>query len=212
MKELNRTMIVGLLVSVILMICIPMVAAESTVVLIDDATAPAEGTVKVPIRIADVTNLCGANIWLHYDISVVTVGEVEINDPDPENGASSIDNEIGIVKIAWDTTDGKTDDVLAYVILNAEGAEGDKCTLDLKVKELYGCDVGMTNIEYTVQNGTFNVSDDGTEYDSADTNQDCVVSMNELVDQIKRFKREEVTMEALMESIKKWKLGPTGYC
>jgi hypothetical protein len=212
MKELNRTMIAGLLISAILMICIPMVAAESAVVSIDDATAPAGGTVKVPIRIADVTDLCGANIWLYYDISVVTVGEVEINDPDPENGASSIDNRMGIAKIAWDTTDGKTDDVLAYVILNAVGAEGDKCTLGINVKELYGCDVGMTDIEYTVQNGTFDVSDDGTEYDSADTDKDCEVSMEELLEQIKRFKRDEVKMEELMESIKKWKLGPTGYC
>ena len=210
MKELNRTMIAGLLISAILMICIPMAAAESTIVSIENATAPAEGTVKVPIRIVDVTDLCGANIWLYYDISVVTVGEVEINDPDPENGALSIDNGMGIARIAWDTTNRKTDDVLAYVTLNAVGAEGDKCTLDLKVKELYGCDVGMTDIEYTVQNGTFGVSDDGAEYDSADTNKDCVVDNVELIAQIGRWKRGDIKPKELMTSIGNWKLG--SYC
>jgi len=157
MKELNRTMVAGLLVSAILMICIPMAAAESTIVSMEDATAPAGGTVKVPIRIADVTNLCGVNIWLYYDTAVATVEEVEITDPNPENGTSSIDNETGVAKMVWDTTDRKTDDfVFAYVTLKAVGAEDDECTLGLNVRELYDCN--LADIQPSVQNGTFEVS------------------------------------------------------
>ena len=49
------------------------------------------------------------------------------------------------------------------------------------------------------------------EYDSADTNHDCVVSMLELMTQIGKWKSGEVEMPELMTSIGRWKSG-VGYC
>ncbi|PXF60601.1 MAG: hypothetical protein C4B59_08765 [Candidatus Methanogaster sp.] len=51
-----------------------------------------------------------------------------------------------------------------------------------------------------------------SEYDSADTNQDCVVSMPELMTQIGKWKLQEIGMPELMTSIGRWKLGSGGYC
>ena len=48
--------------------------------------------------------------------------------------------------------------------------------------------------------------------DSADTNQDCVVDMMELMVQIGKWKRGEIGMMELMTSISRWKLGSGGYC
>jgi hypothetical protein len=50
------------------------------------------------------------------------------------------------------------------------------------------------------------------EYDSADTNQDCVVGPMELMTQIGKWKSGEVGPMELMTSIARWKLGTGGYC
>lgn len=207
MNEMNRKMIAGLLVSAIVLICIPMAAAGSTVVSIEDVTVSEGETVRVPIRITDVTNMCGANIWLSYNTSVVSVEALEAGDLG--SVTSSKDNENGIAKMAWDTAESKTGDfVFVYVTLKAVGCG--TSPLDLDVRDLYECDDDMTDIEHSVQDGTFKVSD--IIYDSADTNHDCVVSMMELMAQIGKWKSGDVGMMELMTSIGRWKLGSEGYC
>jgi len=65
-------------------------------------------------------------------------------------------------------------------------------------------------IPITRENGSYTAS--GAEYDSADTNYDCVVSMPELMTQIGKWKLQEIGMPELMTSIGRWKLGSGGYC
>jgi len=167
MKGMDRRTIVGLLVSAIILTCIPMAAAGSAVVSIEDATADEGETVRVPIKITGVTNLCGAGIWLSYDKTVVSVESVEkgdIGDVTP-----NIDGENSIAKMVWDTTDAKTGDfVFVYVTLKAVGTTGDKCTLDLDVRDLYGCDADMTDIEYSIRDGTFEVGNGSTPDETAE--------------------------------------------
>ena len=158
MKELNRRTIAGLIVSAIIMTCIPMVAAGSTVVSIDDASALTGETARVPIKITGVTNLCGVDILLSYDTAVATVEEINVGDLG--SVTSSKDDEKGTVKMVWDATDGKTGDfVVMYVTLKAVGDPCDECALNLEVNELYDCDLG--DIEHSVQDGTFEVPCNG---------------------------------------------------
>ena len=69
----------------------------------------------------------------------------------------------------------------------------------------------VTASGYNADSDTVTVSA-AAEYDPADTNQDCVVSMMELMNQIGKWKSGEVEMMELMTSIGKWKLGTGGYC
>ena len=57
-----------------------------------------------------------------------------------------------------------------------------------------------------------NVATKPIEYDSADTNHDCVVGPMELMTQIGKWKSGEVGPMELMNSIARWKLGTGGYC
>ena len=129
---------------------------SETVVSIEDASAPQGETVTVPVNIADVENMCGANIWLSYNKNVVIVDSVSDGDLVPLT--YSIDNTAGVTKMVWDTTSGMTGDfVFAYVTLKAVGNPGDTCLLDLDVKELYDCVPPFNEIPRTVADGTFTV-------------------------------------------------------
>ncbi|MEA1905542.1 MAG: cohesin domain-containing protein [Euryarchaeota archaeon] len=153
MKELNRRTIAGLIISAIVLTCIP-IAAAATVVSIDDASAHNGDTIEVPIRITGVTDMCGADITLYYDTAVVSVEEMKAGDLG--SVTSSKDDVGGAVKMVWDATDGKTGDfVIMYVTLKALGDPCDGCALNLEVNELYDCDLG--DIEHSVQDGTFKV-------------------------------------------------------
>jgi len=158
MKELNRRTITGLIISAIVLTCIP-IAAAATVVSIDDASALNGATARVPIRITGVTNMCGADILLSYDTAVVSVEEMEAGDLG--SVTSSKDDVNGTVKMVWDATDGKTGDfIIMYVTLNALGDPCDECALNLDVNELYDC--SLADIEHTVQDGTFEVGNGST--------------------------------------------------
>ena len=50
------------------------------------------------------------------------------------------------------------------------------------------------------------------EYDSADTDHDCVVDMVELMVQIGKWRADEVEPQELMDSISRWRFGSGGYC
>ena len=154
--KLKGKMIARILIPVILvgMLVVPLAANASPTVSIEDASAPKGETVTVSIDITDVENMCGANIWLSYDKNVVTVEKVD--DGDIGTVTYSIDNDAGIVKMAWDTTEGKTGSfVFAYITLKAVGNPGDTSPLDLDVKELYDCD--LNDIMHTVTDGTFTI-------------------------------------------------------
>ena len=140
---------------------------SETVVSIEDASAPQGETVTVPVNIADVENMCGANIWLNYEKDVVIVDSVSDGDLVPLT--HNIDNTAGVTKMNWDTTSGMTGDfVFAYVTLKAVGNPGDTCLLDLDVKELYDCD--LVEIPRTVVDGTFEVIAPLMEGDVTDLN------------------------------------------
>jgi len=149
-------MIARILIPVILvgMLLVPLAAANSATVSIPDASAPKGETVTVPINIANVDNMCGANIWLGYDKQVVTVEKVE--DGNIGTVTYNINNNAGKTKMVWDTTEGKTGSfVFAHITLKAVGDPGDTSPLDLDVKELYDCD--LKDIMHTVADGEFRI-------------------------------------------------------
>ena len=74
---------------------------------------------------------------------------------------------------------------------------------------------GTTTINATAQGKSDTVTvtvGAAVEYDSADTNHDCVVSMSEMMTQIGKWKSGEVEMPEMMTSIGRWKIGTGGYC
>ncbi|MEA1866073.1 MAG: cohesin domain-containing protein [Euryarchaeota archaeon] len=152
MKELNSRIIAGLVVSAIVLICMP-IAAAATVVSIDCASALNGDTAQVSIKITDVANLCGVDILLSYNPDVVSVAEMEAGNL---GSVTSSNDDTGTAKMVWDATDGKTGDfVVMDMTLKAVGDPCDECTLNLEVNELYDCDLG--DIEHSVQDGTFKV-------------------------------------------------------
>jgi hypothetical protein len=153
--EIKGKMIARMLIPVILlgMLVVPL-AAASTTVSIEDASAPQGETVTVRINITDVSGMCGANIWLSYDKNVVTVEIVD--DGDIGTVTYSTDNDVGITKMNWDTTEEETGSfVFAYITLKVVGNPGDTCLLDLDVKELYDCE--LTDITHSADDGTFTI-------------------------------------------------------
>ena len=73
---------------------------------------------------------------------------------------------------------------------------------------------GTTTITATAQGVTSNAVTVGTttQYDSADTDQDCVVDLTELMAQIGRWKIGTIGLTEMMTSIGRWKVGSGGYC
>jgi|LGVD01.1.fsa_nt_gb Tol biopolymer transport system component len=137
-----------------------------TTISIESASAPKGSTDTVPINISDVTNLCGANIWLNYDKNIVTVESVS----DGNRGAITynIDNDAGVTKMNWDTTEGETGSVVfAYVTLKAAGNSGDTSLFDLEVKDLYDCD--LVDISHTVSDGIFNIGEPLSCFDTGES-------------------------------------------
>jgi len=94
---------------------------------------------------------------------------------------------------------------LSHVSAN-ETATCDPCTNETVVDP-----ASYPSISITKEDGSY-TTDGGVEYDSADTNQDCVVRMMELMTQAGKWKRGEIGMMDLMNSAARWKLGTGGYC
>jgi len=150
-KKIARILIPVILVG---MLVVPLAATEATVS-IEDASAAQGETVTVPINIADVENMCGADIWLSYDKQVVTVEKVEVGNIGTVT--YNIDNNAGKTKMVWDTAEGKTGSfVFAHITFKAVGNPCDESKLDLDVKELYDCD--LVDIQHGVVDGTFKIS------------------------------------------------------
>ena len=96
-------------------------------------------------------------------------------------------------------------DVYSVTVNATEGTSADTYCLQVNASDVFGkCNTSVC-IGLTIEEPT-------SEYDSADTNQDCVVSMPELMAQIGKWKLQEIGMPELMTSIGRWKLGSGGYC
>jgi hypothetical protein len=96
-------------------------------------------------------------------------------------------------------------DVYSVITNATEGTALGAYCLQVNASDVFGnCNTSVC-IGLTVEEPT-------SEYDSADTNQDCVVSMPELMAQIGKWKLQEIGMPELMTSIGRWKLGSEGYC
>ena len=145
--------------------------ADATVA-IENASVPEGSSVTVPINITGVTDLCAADVWLHYDSSVAIVEDVSDGEMGPVT--YHVENDPGVTKMVWDTTDEKTgDNVIAYVTLKAV-AEGTS-PLDLEVREFYDCDT--VDIRHNVVNGTLEVTP--LELMEGDVNGDGCVSLKD---------------------------------
>jgi hypothetical protein len=108
------------------------------------------------------------------------------------------------------STDGFSGDgTLAVITFNIVGIGTTPLNLsDVSANETATCDpctnetvfdpASYPAISITRVNSSCTVSE---EYDSADTNQDCVVSMPELMAQIGKWKLQEIGMPELMASI-----------
>lgn len=167
----------------------PLKAADATVA-IDNASVPEGSSVTVPINVTGVSNLCAANVWLHHDSSVATVESV--SDGDIGLVTYHIENDPGVTKMVWDTTDEKTGDfVFAYVTLKAV-AEGTS-PLDLEVKEFYDCDTA--DIGHNIVNGTLEVTSPVTQLMEGDVNMDGCVSLKDST-AIKLFLVDRMDLDA----------------
>lgn len=141
---------------------------------IENASVPEGSSVTVPINITGVSDLCAANVWLHYDSSVATVENIV--DGNMGHVTYHIENDPGVTKMVRNTTDKKTGDfVFAYVTLKAV-AEGTS-PLDLEVKELYDCDT--VNIGHNIVNGTLEVTLPVPQLMEGDVNMDGCVSLKD---------------------------------
>ena len=130
--------------------------AQSTVISIPDASALTEESVTVPITITNVTDLAGANIWLHYNSSAVIAEGV--SNGDLGGITNSIDNAAGITKMLWDSAEGKTGNfVFAHITLKAVGLAYQTSNLDLEIRDFF--DTEFDDIPYNVENGTFTVEE-----------------------------------------------------
>ena len=125
------------------------------------------------------------------------------------------------VNISMISTNGFSGDgTIAVMTFNIVGSGTTSLNLsDVSANETATCDpcnnttvvdpASYPAIPITRVDSSYTVSE---EYDSADTNQDCVVSMPELMAQIGKWKLQEIGMPELMTSIGRWKLGSGGYC
>jgi hypothetical protein len=143
-------------------------------VAIESASVPEGSSVTVPINVTEVSDLCAANVWLHYDSSVATVESV--SNGNMGHVTYHIENDPGVTKMVWDTTDEKTGDfVFAYVTLKAvaKGAS----PLDLEVKEFYDCDT--VDIGHNIVNGTLEVTSPVPRLMEGDVNMDGCISLKD---------------------------------
>ena len=142
------------------------------------------------------------------------------NDTVWNNGAIIGDTTGGRVNISMISTNGFSGNgMLAIITFDIVGSGTTPLNLSaVSANETATCDpctdetvfdpASYPSIPITRVNSSYT----SEEYDSADTNQDCVVSMPELMTQIGKWKLQEIGMPELMTSIGRWKLGSGGYC
>ncbi|PXF60602.1 MAG: hypothetical protein C4B59_08770 [Candidatus Methanogaster sp.] len=142
------------------------------------------------------------------------------NDTVWNHGAIIGNTTDGMVNISMISTDGFRDDgTLTVITFDIVGSGTTPLNLsDVSANETATCDPCTNETVFdpasypAIPITRVNSSYTSEEYDSADTNQDCVVSMPELMTQIGKWKLQEIGMPELMTSIGRWKLGSGGYC
>ena len=150
-----------------------------------------------------------------------TISEAD-NDTVWNYGAIIGDIADGRVNISMVSTNGYSgDDAIAVITFDIVGSGTTSLNLsDVSANETATCDpcdnttvvdpASYPAIPITRENGSYTAS--GAEYDSADADHDCVVSMMELMAQASKWKSGEIGMMELMNSAARWKLGTGGYC
>ncbi len=155
-----------------------------------------------------------------------TIEDGTISDADNDTiwnyGALIGDIADGRVNISMINTNGFSGDgTIAFIYFDIVGigttllnlsavSANETATCDPCTSETVFDPASYPSIPITTKNGSYTV--EGVEYDSADTNRDCVVGPMELMTQIGKWKGGEVGPMELMTSIAKWKLGTNGYC
>ncbi|NIA10598.1 MAG: hypothetical protein GWP10_12940 [Nitrospiraceae bacterium] len=166
------------------------------------------GDVDTVTRYLPANTSAGASITVNLMVDVETGAAYYSIDETVPSGwtvTSATDggdytSETGHVK--WVVTSGAIDKTYSYTVEVPAGASGVYTFDGIYMFE------GMTGEATSLGDTTLATA----EYDSADTNHDCVVSMMELMTQIGKWKSGEVGMMELMTSIGRWKLGAEGYC
>ena len=159
---------------------------------VDDEAPAVENANANPTSIVNGTDTTQLNVTV-IDGCRCTVGNVTVN-------LSAIG---GLEAQEMDRV-GDTD-VYSVTTNATEGTALGAYDLQVNASDVFGNYNTSVCIELTIEEPT-------SEYDSADTNQDCVVSMPELMAQIGKWKLQEIGMPELMTSIGRWKLGSGGYC
>ena len=163
-----------------------------------DALLVVEGTIYENDTISDDDN---ETVWNYGAIiGDITEGRVNIS-MISTNGFS--DNGT-VVIITFDIIGSGTTPLNLSDVSANETATCDPCT-----NETVFDPASYPSIPITIEDSSYTAVDD---YDSADTNQDCVVGPMELMTQIGKWKSGEVGPMELMTSIARWKLGTEGYC
>jgi len=195
----------------------------SVTVTANESTLP--GAYCLYVNASDVFGKCNTSVYI--DLVIKDVDAPVVSNPDANPASivadgtqesrlnvtvvddSDIDfvtvdlSAIGGLDVQTMTRVGDTD-VYSVTVTAAEGTAGAHC-LPVNASDVFGkCNTSVC-IGLTIEEPT-------SEYDSADTNQDCVVSMPELMAQIGKWKLQEIGMPELMTSIGRWKLGSGGYC
>lgn len=182
-------------------------AQDHDIVSIADITLQPGATTTVPIQLLNSTGVGGIAVTLTFDplIVNVTTGVVGNFNDNFNLDFSNISDGVMRVTCTKSGPDLIGDLTIATITLEAVGASG-SCELGLSA-ELSNKTGG--NVTPTTNNGTFTIS---TQYDSADTNQNCVVDLTELMAQIGRWKIGTIGLTEMMTSIGRWKVGSGGYC
>jgi hypothetical protein len=96
--------------------------------------------------------------------------------------------------------------------VSESGTTGDDGTVTIAVNATSAGTITATATKTGYTDGTTTVTVNAAGYDSADTNQDCVVDLDELMVQIGNWKTGAIDLTELMTSIGRWKVGSGGYC
>ena len=182
-------------------------AHDYDIVSIADITLQPGATTTVPIQLLNSTGVGGIAVTLTFDPLIVNVTAGVAGDFGSNSSLDYSNASDGVLRVtAVQFGDDLTGDLtIATITLEAVGASG-SCELGLSA-ELSNRTGG--DVPPTTSNGTFTIS---TQYDSADTNQNCVVDLTELMAQIGRWKIGTIGLTEMMTSIGRWKVGSGGYC
>ncbi|KAF5437961.1 Serine protease, subtilase family, partial [Candidatus Methanophagaceae archaeon] len=167
-KQKMKHVITVLIISAMIAILIPTVAACSTTVSIGALSSAPGETITAPIVISDMDNYGTGTISVTYDHTVVHVTGVSSS---PESSVivwNANNNTKGLVVIsAWNLMGVSGDIAFANVAFTAVGSAGSSTPLNLDVTTL--ADTGYTSITPMISNGSFSIVQEGEQPDLVPT-------------------------------------------